>query len=634
MNLLAGALLFDGRPTAGLGSRIRAALAVSAPGVLSVYAHDSIVMACAGPEIWEDEADPHQPLHGAGGLIVTWDGRLDNRDDLRLALGVPARPRMSDAAIVLAAFERWGIDGLGRLVGEWSAVIWDRASNVVHLARDYMGVRPLYFAATDRRVFWATSLADIVRLTGGGNCLNDAFVAGFMTFRFDASVTPYERVHAVPAATCVSFSGDGMETRRRFWRIEPTTIRYRDRRQYEEHLRALWRESVGARLRTNRDVWAELSGGLDSSSVVCMADRLIKEGGVHARGLHPVSHVTLQSPEGDERRFIAEVEAQTGTRSEILGVEAHASAIDPEWDWVTPLAARGVGLAQATHIHDRGGALVLSGRVGDVVMGCDPDNTAAVFDDIADRRLVTAAANLRPWCRASRKPMVQIVRQLAARKTAARAARAIARGAEPSLEGMALLTPRLAAMAARCAAEQEQALVDDFTRVRAAKRDLWATLASYALGLRHNIPTAPPTIVHAYPFAHRPLVEFVLAIPGVELSAPGEMRSLMRRAFAGFVPARILRRTSKGYYPPSAMRAARPLAAALRPVERLEVVQRGWIDPKQLRAAITLMVEGGHAGEGVRSVIRLEQWLASRSHRTAAATSARKEVRCDEVLEA
>src|SRR5690606_5071290 len=80
-------------------------------------------------------------------------------------------------------------------------------------------------------------------------------------------------------------------------------------------------------------------------------------------------------------------------------------------------------------------------------------------------------------------------------------------------------------------------------------------------------------ITYTYPFGHRPLVDFMLSIPGETVSAPGETRALMRRAFAGLVPARVLHRRSKGHYPPAAVRAARLVADTLQPITALEVVR-------------------------------------------------------------
>jgi len=122
---------------------------------------------------------------------------------------------------------------------------------------------------------------------------------------------------------------------------------------------------------------AYLSGGFDSSSVVCMADNLIKHQRVAAARLQPISHVPVGSPEGDERRFVAAVEDRIGMKSNILFVDGQQHGDDAGADWATPLAARGVGLALIERVRGHGGRLVLSGRAGDAVMGCSVDNSVA-----------------------------------------------------------------------------------------------------------------------------------------------------------------------------------------------------------------------------------------------------------------
>jgi hypothetical protein len=125
----------------------------------------------------------------------------------------------------------------------------------------------------------------------------------------------------------------------------------------------------------------------------------------------------------------------------------------------------------------------------------------------------------------------------------------------------------------------------------------------------------------------------MFAIPGEQLSAPGVTRSLMRRAFANLVPARVLRRVSKGYYPPAAFRAARQIVASMLPVTDLEVVQRGWIDPDRLQSAFRALTDGGgETGGDIYSVLHLERWLQAR--RTRSAIPLRKEVNTNEVLHA
>jgi len=264
-------------------------------------------------------------------------------------------------------------------------------------------------------------------------------------------------------------------------------------------------------------------------------------------------------------------------------------------------------------------------------MGCDPDNSLAVLDDVADRRLLAALVKLRLWSRASRKPFVEVCWRLARRSTIAGIAAVIdGRTAQTLAEGQDLLSPRLRSLVR----SEDTTLARALSSVRASNRDTAAMVLAYAVGSELNKPQAPPSIVYAYPFAHRPLVEFMLAIPGEELSAPGQTRSLMRRAFDGLVPPRILDRTSKGHYPPSTIRALQPVAAAMLPVDRLETVRRGWLDAGQLDAALRRLLGSGGSIGSVRQVIRLEQWLALRNRRAPAVIPQRKEVTCHEVFNA
>jgi asparagine synthase (glutamine-hydrolysing) len=625
----AGVFSLDGHIADGANAALVEGLRPLSPdGPVTLHAAPGIAIAQAAFHVWAGESTAQLPARSPAGLVIAWDGRLDNRDDLVLRLGSIATRQPADAAIAAAAFERWGIDGLGSLIGEWSLAIWNRTQRTLHLARDYMAVRPLYYCVDDHAVLWSTSLEEIVRRSNRIDALSDEFAARFMALRPSNEGTPYKGIFAAPAATCLSFAATGAHTRRRFWELTPATVRYGDRRQYEGQLRALWSEAVSARLRTRGTVWAELSGGFDSSAVVCMADAAIKSGRVTARTVQPLSYVTLESPEGDERRFIGEVEARTGTVSQVLGVEAHEKLNDPELSWVTPFAVTGVALAGARHVVARGGRVVLSGRAGDVVMGCQPDNSVAALDDFATGRPLQALANMRRWSLACRKPFLEIAWQLG--RTILAAGKAVDRRAsEQQAAGRSVLTPALQ----RIAGDRSEP-APAVPGLRASQRQLAARLLGYAHGSQLSCYPRPPGVVFSYPYVHRPLVEFVLAIPAEQLSAPGDLRWLMRRAFDGLVPSRILRRISKGYYPPAMLRALRPIAAAMRPVDRLEVVQRGWIDPRALDAAIRLLVDGGGGRGEVESAVRLEQWLDSRRRRAPAAIPQRKEVSIHEVLNA
>src|SRR5678815_191814 len=225
--------------------------------------------------------------------VLHWDGRLDNRSDLLLRLSLPRES--SNQAVARATYDRWGTEGLVQLIGDWSLVLRDHRTTATVLASDFAGVRPLYYHVQDGRVRWSKRLQSLVEETGITD-LDEQFMAGFLTLGGCANRTPYKGIYSVPPghAVCVSSKGT---TIRRFWSM-PTgdTIHYQNPHRYEEELRALFREAVAVRLQSESPVLAELSGGLDSSSVVCMAQHLIRSGAVNAP---PVSYTHLTLPTSD-----------------------------------------------------------------------------------------------------------------------------------------------------------------------------------------------------------------------------------------------------------------------------------------------------------------------------------------------
>src|SRR6185437_10139340 len=216
MGAHAGTFYFDGRPARAACCALRSGLEPIAPDGVSVHAEDGVAMAHGACHVWAGESRWAQPQRSPAGFMGTWDGRLDNRDDLLLRLGRRLDDETSDLDVALAVFERWGIDGLRLLIGDWSLAIWDAPRRTLHLARDYMGVRPLYYCTTERWVMWSSSLGELAQRTGRVDALSEEFVARFMTLQLSTNVTPYAGVFAVPAATCASITAAGSQTGQQF----------------------------------------------------------------------------------------------------------------------------------------------------------------------------------------------------------------------------------------------------------------------------------------------------------------------------------------------------------------------------------------------------------------------------------
>src|SRR5262249_11681659 len=150
----------------------------------------------------------------------------------------------------------------------------------------------------------------------------------------------------------------------RFWELPvDDVIRYRDERRYEEQLRTLFREAVAVRLQTEAPVLAELSGGLDSSSVVCMANQLIRSGAVSAKHLSTVSFLWHNSL---DEMFIHEVESHCGIEGAHLSTHEVPVIAEKQVGHAMPEAFEPLRSSVAAIARERRAQTLLTGQNGDL----------------------------------------------------------------------------------------------------------------------------------------------------------------------------------------------------------------------------------------------------------------------------
>src|ERR1700677_2110396 len=232
-----------------------------------------------------------QPLISSRGTVLTWDGRLDNREELVHLLDLDEDSLRCDSEIVLAMYERHGAACLTKLIGDWALVVWDATERALFLAKDFIGARSLFYSTEENCVTWSTVLDPLVILAGRTLGVSEEFVAGYLS-RFPATdVTPYAGIRSVPAGSFLRIEQSGRTRTQDYWRFDPTVrIHYSADTEYETHFRALFAQSIRRRLRTDFPVLAELSGGMDSTAIVCMADRGMATTQVDASVLHTISY--------------------------------------------------------------------------------------------------------------------------------------------------------------------------------------------------------------------------------------------------------------------------------------------------------------------------------------------------------
>jgi len=551
-------------------------------------------------------------IHNTRSEVLHWDGRLDNRDDLRWRLRDSFTNTITNEEIARAAYERWGAAGFVHLIGDWSLVIRDRETRTTILASDFAGVRPLYYHVQNGRVQWSNRLQSLVEETGITE-LDEQFVAGFLTFGGCANRTPYKSIYSVPPGHTVCVSPN--ETKiSRFWSMPiGDTIRYQNEHRYEEELRALFREAVAVRLQTESPVLAELSGGLDSSSVVCLANHLIRNGAVSAPRVSTVSFTWRNSL---DEPFIREVESHCGIEGTRISTHDVPVIAEGQANGAMPEAFQAVLGSVAATARQAGAKTILTGQNGDLLTGNWYDDSLQVAASLRRFQFGRAFGEAVAWSKILRRSVYQILWHAAQAALPPRLTpAAIYATADGSYAPKSVETSLSSQFSDRTGiSESSNFFSNDWLQAAPERRKHFYCLS---LALQLRTLQAPEPLQHldyTHPFSHRPLVEFLMSVPANVLCRPGEPRRLMRAALADLWPLKLRERRSKGSFNAPWQEASRPLARTLLHAKKLHSVERGFVDRDSLRARLERLCLGLDCNESqLRQIILLELWLRNRA---------------------
>jgi asparagine synthase (glutamine-hydrolysing) len=315
----------------------------------------------------------HLPLNEkTSGLAITADARIDNREELYalLEIGKPLL-EISDSELILAAYAKWGEQCPGKLVGDFAFAIWDGRNQKLFCARDCFGVKSFYYHLSDEKLAFATEIKGVLTLTTLPRRLNELKVADYLLAGAlqDKEITFYEGILRLPPAHCLTVSKTGKRLRC-YWSLDPTReLCLASDAEYAEQLRELFTEAVRCRMRSAFPMGSMLSGGLDSSSITCVARKLISQGGGNQQW-HTFSAVFDKVKQCDERFFINAVLAGNSIKPHY----AHADEMSPLKDlervlWHHDEAMRAGNLYYGWDLHSQakqhGVRILLDGFDGD-----------------------------------------------------------------------------------------------------------------------------------------------------------------------------------------------------------------------------------------------------------------------------
>jgi asparagine synthase (glutamine-hydrolysing) len=278
-----------------------------------------------------DVAGGRQPFFNETGDVVTvYNGEIYNFAELREVLtarGHLLRSRC-DTEVIPHLYEEHGVDLTHPLVGMFAIAVWDRSRRALVLARDRLGVKPLYYAPIGGRFYFASELKALEPCGILGPLSRDAIVA-YTTYGYiPAPLTIYEGVYKLPPGHRLELVG-GQPTVTRYWRMEYRPQPARPEAALIEELDALLRSAVRSELISDVPLGAFLSGGVDSSTVVALM------AAVSTTAVHTFS-IAFDETSHDESRFAGEVARRFGTRHTALtvrpGVWSHVEEIVGQFD--------------------------------------------------------------------------------------------------------------------------------------------------------------------------------------------------------------------------------------------------------------------------------------------------------------
>jgi asparagine synthase (glutamine-hydrolysing) len=279
---ICGEILFGGSPRLGGLSRTTDALQSRGPDAAGIFAQGHFAFGHRRLSILDLSSESQQPMVDSElGLGIVFNGCIYNFRDIRAELLEKGYRFFSegDTEVILKSYHAWGKQCVLRFKGMFAFAIWERDSGRVVLARDRLGIKPLYYTDNTKRFRFASTLPAL--LAGGEiDCSLDP-VALHHYFSFHAAVpaprTVLRGVKKLPPATLLTVEPDGSKSSETFWALDVGELE--SDRHMSDHD---WVEAVADGLKTAVDrrrvadvpVGVLLSGGLDSSLLVALLSEL------------------------------------------------------------------------------------------------------------------------------------------------------------------------------------------------------------------------------------------------------------------------------------------------------------------------------------------------------------------------
>lgn len=508
-----------------------------------------------------DIAGGAQPLAKAdNSIVIAYNGEIFNYRELRRELESAGHRfrTLSDTEVLVEAYEHWGEAMLDRLNGQFAFALYDHRHELVFLARDRFGVRPLFFSVARGDLYFGS---EVKALFASGEVRASLDLRGldevFSLWAARAPRTVFENVQQIEPGCCAVWSGGRLRTRRYYDpRFRESTVEPAGALETLDHL---MKDAVSLRMRADVPVGGYLSGGLDSSITCALAARMTP----HA--LRTFS-VTFDDPRFDESEHQTKVASMLSTQHHVVRIgPSEIAEVFPEvvWHAETPLlrSAPAPMYLLARKAREAGITVVLTGEGSDeLFLGYD------LFKETVVRLfcLRQPDSRLRPRLFGRLYPYLATASQagdfwrrffldagLPDDSLFSHAPRFLLAA---RIKDFYSAETRLALAGSDPLAELRQSLPDSFSvwspENRAAYLELTTLLPSYLLSSQGDRMAMAHGVEGRYPFLDYRLFEFAASLPTTSKLRGLREKEILRRWASRLLPKEITNRTKQPYRAP------------------------------------------------------------------------------------
>lgn len=550
----------------------------------------------------EDDFD-RQPARDADGRLFVADLRLDNRDELLSALGLAEGAGIADSFLLFRAWSEWGEAALDRLCGDYAVAVWDGRRDLLTLARDTSGERPLHYCEGDGYFAFASMPRALLGLPGMEPSENEERMARFVAdLPVGGPLGYFGRVKRVEPGHVVRIDRGGAVSRR-YWMPFGPELRLPGAEAYGEALREQIDRAVAARLRRARGgIGSHLSSGFDSSAVTTSAAILLRERGERMQAFTSAPRVGFDAP------------VPNGRIADESPLAAATAALHPNIDHVIvrPPGPRPLDLFEADHrqaaqpvgnvcnnvwftmigeeARSRGVGVLLTGDAGNFTI-----SAGLGLDQLPD---FLRGGRLRTWAREARalaggkfrwRNVLHASLAPWLPKRLYLALRSLQAGYASGAEDFTFVAPQWREEMIRQAGTDGWAVAP----ARDSKQRRWELLQTFDAGNFRKRSLARWGLEERDATSDRRLVRFCFSLPPEAFLKDGIQRPAMRNALAPRLPAEVMDQSLRGYQMADWYEHF-PVEDLRRFVQEVEDEGgNGIVDVAALRAAVDSWPDGG-----------------------------------------